>query len=59
MEYCFFHLEAQLAFSQLVLDLSNELAMFSQVPGVHEDVINVEQHKAVEVLPKHFIYKAL
>ncbi len=35
------------------------LAMFSQVPGVHEDVINVEQHKVVEVLSEHFIHKTL
>lgn len=33
--------------TQLLEDLWNMMPMFGQVPGLHQDVINVDQHEAV------------
>lgn len=35
------------------------VAMFSPVPGVDEDVINVHNNKTMKKLPENLIYKVL
>lgn len=35
----------------------NMLAMCGHGPGVHQDVINVYQHKMIEVLPEHLMHE--
>ncbi len=53
MELTFLILLEQIALSEFLEDLRNMEAMFSQAPGVHQNVINVNQHEMVKVLLEH------
>ncbi len=35
------------------------VAMFGQVPGVDKDIVDVNDHKAMEKLPEHLVHKPL
>lgn len=43
--------------SEALEDLSDVVAMFSQVSGVYENVINVYYYKTMEKLPEHLIHE--
>ncbi len=45
--------------SELLKDLLDVLAMVGQVPGVNEDVVNINYHTAMEELPEHLIHEFL
>ncbi len=55
MEGAFLGFEVELVFPQALEDC-NMLTMFSQAPGVDQDIINVDNHKAVKELPEHLVY---
>ncbi len=55
MEGAFLGFEVELVFAQALEDC-NMLTMFSQAPGVDQDIINVDNHKAVKELPEHLVY---
>lgn len=43
-----------LVFTKFLQDLRNMLTMFGLALGVHQDIINVDQNKAIEVLSEHW-----
>ncbi len=45
--------------SELQKDLFDVLAMVGQVPGVNEDVVNINYHTAMEELPEYLVHKFL
>lgn len=45
--------------TELLEDLRNVVAMVGQVPGVNQDVVNINYHKAVEELPEHLVHELL
>ncbi len=51
--------QVEVVFTELFQDLRDVLAMFGQVPGVNQDVINVHYYKSVEKLPKPLVHKPL
>ncbi len=44
--------------TELLEDLRYMVAMFGQVPGVDENVIDVDDHE-LEELPEHLVHEAL
>lgn len=44
---------------EILEDLRNMVVMFSQVLGVHKDVVDVDNYKQVEELPEHLIHVSL
>ncbi len=59
LEFTFFQLEVEAVLSEPLEDLRHVVAMFGQVPGVYEDVVDVHDNKPMEELPEHLIHKAL
>lgn len=59
MEFTFLRLLEQIALSEFLEDLCNMEALFSQAPGGHQDVINVNQHEMVKILPEHLVHVVL
>lgn len=45
--------------SQLLEDLCHVSAMFGQVPGVYEGIVDVDNDKPLEELPEQFIHVVL
>ncbi len=45
--------------SELLKDLLEVLAMVGQVPGVNEDVVNINYHTTMEEFPEHLVHKFL
>ncbi len=45
--------------SELLKDLLDVLAMVGQVPGVNEDVVNINYHTAMEELLEHLVHEFL
>ncbi len=43
----------------MLKDLRNVVAMFGQVPRVDEDIIDVYQDEAMEVLSEHLVHEVL
>ncbi len=58
MELTFLHLKVEVVLSEPLEDLCHVMAMFGQVPGVYEDVVNVHYNE-MEELPEHLIHEAL
>ena len=58
VELALLQLDIEVVFSQLLQDLHQVLAMFGQVPGVDQDVVDVDDDEASEVLPEHLIHIA-
>ncbi len=48
-----------MVFPELFHDLRDVVAMFSQLPGVNQDVIAVHYDKSVDKLPGNLVYKPL
>ncbi len=44
---------------QTLKDLCNMVAMFGQAPRVDEDIIDVYQDEAMEVLSEHLVHEVL
>ncbi len=40
-------------------DLRYVVAVFGQVPGVYEDVVDVDNHELMEEFPEHLVHEAL
>ncbi len=59
MELALLKLQEQRVLAELLEDLLDVLAMVGLVPGVDEDVINVHNHKAMEILPEHLVNEFL
>ncbi len=59
MELTFLHLKVEVVLSEPFEDLRHVMAMFGQVPGVYEDVVNVHYNEMMEELPEHLIHEAL
>ncbi len=43
----------------MLKDLRNVVAMFGQAPRVDQDVIDVDQNEAMEVLSEHLMHEIL
>lgn len=54
-----FKFEVQTAVTELLQDLLKVEAMVDHVPGVYQDVVDVDYVKVVQVLPEHLVHKAL
>ncbi len=52
-------LQVEVVFPELFQDLRDVVAMFGQVPGVNQDVIDVHYYKLVEKLPENLVRKAI
>ncbi len=48
-----------MVFPELFQDLRDVVAMFGQVPGLNQDVIDVHYDKSVEKLPEHLVHNPL
>ncbi len=48
-----------MVFPELLEDLCQVAAKFSQVPGVYQDVIDIDDQVAMEELPEHLVQEAL
>ncbi len=59
MELTFLHLKVEVVLSEPLEVLRHVMAMFGQVPGVYEDVVNVHYNEMMEKLPEHLIHEAL
>lgn len=59
MELTLLQVQIYLMFSEHLQDLHNVVAMFSQVPMVDEDVIDVDDDKTMKHLPEHLIHEFL
>lgn len=55
VELSLLQLEIEVVFSQLLEDLCHVVAMFGQVPGVDQDIVE----EVLEALPEHLIHVAL
>ncbi len=45
--------------SEPLKDLRYMVAMFSQVPGIYESVVDVDNYKLMEEFPEHLIHETL
>ncbi len=59
MELALLQLEIEMVMAELLEDLLDVEAMFSQVPGVNENVVDVDDDESLEELPEHLIHIAL
>ncbi len=48
-----------MVFSECLKDLLHVVAMFNQVPGVDEDIVDVDNDELVKKLPEHLIHESL
>lgn len=48
VDLTFLQFEIHMVFREFLEDLRHVMAMFSQVPGVNEDVVDVDNDKSVE-----------
>ncbi len=58
-ELTLLELQVEMVFPELFQDLRDVVAMFGQVPGVNQDVVDVHYDKSVEKLPEHLVHKPL
>ncbi len=56
MKWAFLSFEEEV---EMLKDLRNVVAMFGQVPRVDEDIIDVYQDEAMEVLSEHLVHEVL
>jgi hypothetical protein len=59
MEFTFIQLSIESNFFELVQNKSNMLFMFLLVLGKNEDVVNVTNHKVIQVFTKNIIHQML
>lgn len=59
VEWTLLSLEVEVVLPQLGKHELNVVAMFSLIPGLHQDVISVDQDKAMEVILEDLVYKCL
>lgn len=59
MKCTFFSLKEEVEFSEFGEDGPYVLVVFGEAPGVNEDVINIHDHEAVEILPEHCMHEVL
>ncbi len=59
MELALLQTEVQMVLAEPLKDLLNVVAMVSQVPGVDENIIDVDNHEVVEELPEHLVHEFL
>ncbi len=59
MELALLQLEVKMVFSQFLKDLLHVVAIFGLVPGVNEDIVNIDDDKLMEELPEHLIHESL
>ncbi len=59
MELTFLQFKVEVVLSEPLEDLRHVVAMFGQVPGVYEDVVDVHYNETMEELPENLIHEAL
>lgn len=59
MKLIFFQFQIKLVLWEMLNDLSNMLAMFSQVPGEDKDVININNNEPLKHVPEYLIHESL
>lgn len=59
VELGFLKFQIEVVLPELLEDLRYVVAMFGQVPGVYKDVINVDNHEAMQELPEHLVHEPL
>lgn len=59
VELAFLQLEVKVVFYQLLKDQLHVVTMLSRVPGVDEDVVDIDNDESVEKLPEHLIHESL
>lgn len=59
MELTFFKLEVKMVFSQPLQDLCDMLVMLGLVPGVDENIVDVDDDELVEEFPEQLIHVPL
>ncbi len=59
VEFALLQFQVEMGLSEFLEDLLLIVAMFGQVLGVYEDIIDINDHEAVEELSVHLIHKAL
>ncbi len=59
VELTLLELQVEVVSPELFQDLRDVVAMFGQVPGVNQDVVDVNYDKSVEELPEHFVHEPL
>ncbi len=58
-ELTFLELQTEMVFPDLFQDLRDVVAMFGQVPGVNQNVINVNCDDAMKELPENLVHEPL
>ncbi len=59
MELALLQLEIEMVMVEFLEDLLDVEAMFGQVPGVDEDIVDVDDDESLKELPEHLIHIAL
>lgn len=59
MEFTFLKFQVELELTEFLEDLRHLVPMLCQVPGVDQDVIDVNYDKVIEVLPELLVHETL